>query len=682
MVDLAKEAFNTSNFGLAADIYQRTIRENGPTVELYLGLADSLARGGLLTEAFQSYTNAYRFGKVTPEELKHLVVGLIDTVKQDMVKCAGADHLLLSNRSHGYALMEQFEDALRDSEQVVQLRPDWPKGYFRKGCALYGLGRYEDAVVSFLQCLALDQKVSSAKEYLSKALDRILSVLPPDNPKAHAIQQQMNSSLLQQLIENNFSQSILLPNISQTLSNPACNVTDTTSIAQSFSIQQTPHVFISSSRESLQVTPLKQQEDSQKDDRLQEDNTQDFMNCHLKHSDLSATHAHDVESEDQKYMPGSRSPNSRKRMRNLTTIQGPLSPSHSSPEKVLKATSISTKTTTTGSVTVTANSQSVAVACASSDQDHIKPEQLNIEDLECVLCYRLLFEPVTTPCGHTFCRQCLNRSLDHTVSCPMCKGNLAEYLAERRQAITDAIQCIIATFFKRAYDERCKLNEEEVAELMRIGIDRLSDIPVFVCILAFPTIPCPLHVFEPRYRLMIRQCMESGTRQFGMCMNIDDNEDNFCDYGCMLEIRDVQYFPDGRSVVDTVGGRRFKVLSRGKRDGYNTAKVEFISDKPVDANELNDINSLQTEIHAMVKKWLARLPTRHYTQITQHFGELPDIEPPTYPSQNGPRWAWWAVAVLPIDPRVQMVLLAMSSFQERLIALKKVLLYMNRRGPR
>lgn len=47
----------------------------------------------------------------------------------------------------------------------------------------------------------------------------------------------------------------------------------------------------------------------------------------------------------------------------------------------------------------------------------------------------------------------------------------------------------------------------------------------------------------------------------------------------MLEIRDVQFFPDGRSIVDTIGGRRFKVKSRGKRDGYNTAKVEFIFDK-------------------------------------------------------------------------------------------------------
>ena len=54
----------------------------------------------------------------------------------------------------------------------------------------------------------------------------------------------------------------------------------------------------------------------------------------------------------------------------------------------------------------------------------------------------------------------------------------------------------------------------------------------------------------------------------------------------MLEIRDVQYFPDGRSVVDTIGGRRFKVLSRGKREGYNTAKVEFILDSIMEPQDV------------------------------------------------------------------------------------------------
>lgn len=42
------------------------------------------------------------------------------------------------------------------------------QGYFRRGCALYGLGKYEESVVALLQCLALDTSIETAKEYLSK----------------------------------------------------------------------------------------------------------------------------------------------------------------------------------------------------------------------------------------------------------------------------------------------------------------------------------------------------------------------------------------------------------------------------------------------------------------------------------------------------------------------------------
>ena len=54
----------------------------------------------------------------------------------------------------------------------------------------------------------------------------------------------------------------------------------------------------------------------------------------------------------------------------------------------------------------------------------------------------------------------------------------------------------------------------------------------------------------------------------------------------MLEIRDIQYFPDGRSVVDTMGGRRFKVVERGTKDGYSTATVEFLHDVVPEGQEL------------------------------------------------------------------------------------------------
>lgn len=49
----------------------------------------------------------------------------------------------------------------------------------------------------------------------------------------------------------------------------------------------------------------------------------------------------------------------------------------------------------------------------------------------------------------------------------------------------------------------------------------------------------------------------------------------------MLEVRDVKFFPDGRSVVDTIGIARFKVLCHGQRDGYHTAQIEYLEDKKV-----------------------------------------------------------------------------------------------------
>lgn len=49
----------------------------------------------------------------------------------------------------------------------------------------------------------------------------------------------------------------------------------------------------------------------------------------------------------------------------------------------------------------------------------------------------------------------------------------------------------------------------------------------------------------------------------------------------MLQIRNVHFLPDGRSVVDTVGGKRFRVLKRGMKDGYCTADIEYLEDVKV-----------------------------------------------------------------------------------------------------
>jgi Lon protease-like protein len=63
----------------------------------------------------------------------------------------------------------------------------------------------------------------------------------------------------------------------------------------------------------------------------------------------------------------------------------------------------------------------------------------------------------------------------------------------------------------REYTTRLQAHRLEVNSFLNS-----PDIPVFVCTIAFPTIPCPLLVFEPKYRLLVRRAIESGTRRFGM----------------------------------------------------------------------------------------------------------------------------------------------------------------------
>src|SRR5205814_8107128 len=47
-------------------------------------------------------------------------------------------------------------------------------------------------------------------------------------------------------------------------------------------------------------------------------------------------------------------------------------------------------------------------------------------ELDCQICYLLLHDPVTTPCGHTFCRSCLLRTYDHAIHpvCLTCRSSI------------------------------------------------------------------------------------------------------------------------------------------------------------------------------------------------------------------------------------------------------------------
>ncbi|KAJ4352119.1 Hsp90 cochaperone [Didymosphaeria variabile] len=73
------------------------------------------------------------------------------------------NHVLYSNRSGAYASLKDYTKALEDANKVVEIKPDWSKGWGRKGTALHGGGDLVNATDAFEQALKLDANNAQAK---------------------------------------------------------------------------------------------------------------------------------------------------------------------------------------------------------------------------------------------------------------------------------------------------------------------------------------------------------------------------------------------------------------------------------------------------------------------------------------------------------------------------------------
>lgn len=84
------------------------------------------------------------------------------------------NHVLYSNRSGAYASLKNFDKALEDANKTTEIKPDWAKGWGRKGAALHGTGDLLGANDAFEEALKLDPANAQAKsglEAVKRAID-------------------------------------------------------------------------------------------------------------------------------------------------------------------------------------------------------------------------------------------------------------------------------------------------------------------------------------------------------------------------------------------------------------------------------------------------------------------------------------------------------------------------------
>lgn len=301
---------------------------------------------------------------------------------------------------------------------------------------------------------------------------------------------------------------------------------------------------------------------------------------------------------------------------------------------------------------------------AAIPQKVIDKSVLDSSDFECIACCGLYYDPVCTPCGHSFCRDCLERCVDHNHRCAMCKTMIREIFKYQKcmLPIDFTTDHLMKSCVPDAFQKRLEEHQNEVLSLKQ-------SLPIFICTLAFPSLPCVLHIFEPRYRLMMRRAVDVHDGNFGITAPCP--EEGFYKVGTILEMQDITFFKDGRSVVTNVGRQRFSVVTHATCDGYCTAKVQYLEDEPVPENEKETVASLLETVYAKSCRWHRNISENRKRLLARNIGEFPSKEEAT--EKDGPKWMWWIVAALPLNNNLKMIFLKNCQIIQRLRFIDRVL---------
>jgi len=160
-----------------------------------------------------------------------------------------------------------------------------------------------------------------------------------------------------------------------------------------------------------------------------------------------------------------------------------------------------------------------------------------------------------------------------------------------------------------------------------------------------PGVPLPLHIFEPRYKEMITECLDEN-RHFGI---IRSKDESLATIGCTAEIINVlKKYPDGRMNILAEGKKRFEVLQINQERSFLRAEVFYLEDDDHPA-----------------------APTQLETALQLH-GEIMQVagaQPETIHKEDVSQLAYRLAGSLPFDPDFQQALLEMNSESDRVQAI-------------
>jgi Lon protease-like protein len=185
-------------------------------------------------------------------------------------------------------------------------------------------------------------------------------------------------------------------------------------------------------------------------------------------------------------------------------------------------------------------------------------------------------------------------------------------------------------------------------------------LPLFpLNVVLFPGTALPLHIFEPRYRKMLADCL-GGTRRFGIAAPGSGGETpDRGSVGCVAEVKANEQLPDGRSNILVAGGARFVVreVTIGP-EPYFTGLVEEFEEEGGTLPAADAVRELR----------------ERFAEYFRTLRLLNDTEPEEPSLPDAPTALSFAVAAaVECEPAAKQKLLATRSTRERVTLLLRML---------
>eukprot|EP01041_Mallomonas_annulata_P004455 gene4455-8875_t len=289
--------------------------------------------------------------------------------------------------------------------------------------------------------------------------------------------------------------------------------------------------------------------------------------------------------------------------------------------------------------------------------------------LECSVCLNLICEPISIPCGHSFCRVCLFKSLKKCKqTCPSCRAVCHVSPEDAPENII--IKSIAKLVNPNLYELRLKESVAEASNWTKL-------LPIFYYnSIMYPGESLNLHLFEPRYRVMMRRVVDS-TNSFAYVANFNTYCARVGDLALLAKLEHVEFFHDGRCMIRAVLTSRHKivehfeigvVLSLEGTQGLHMCRLEDIHDEPIGNSE-----EIQTELSRLMA-----LAQSHSNVLLHHRALQDAYSRYGSPPSGAEKLSLWLLALFPMDETYKLTLMSSTDTMARLTVCVQMLQVMCR----